>query len=125
MEISAPLSMNKGTLAPFICVMSPATKYFVPVLNDATQIVFSTGAFGEQGHGATDAAAAVFVEDASAAATASGGDAAAAALVGDADAAAAALFGTQTRRRPHPRRRYKKQGGEGVEKWTLSGRYLQ
>ena len=119
MEISAPLSMNKGTLALFICVMFPATKYFVPVLNDATQIVFSTGAVGERGRGEADAAAAVFVGDASAAATA------AAALVGDADAAAAALFGTQTRRRPHPRRRYKKQGGEGVEKWTLSGRYLQ
>ena len=87
MEISAPLSMNKGTLALFICVMFPATKYFVPVLNDATQIVFSTGAVGEQGRGETDAAAAVFVEDASAAATASGGDAAA--LFGDADEATA------------------------------------
>ena len=89
MEISAPLSMNKGTLALFICVMFPATKYFVPVLNDATQIVFSTGAVGERGHGEADAAAAVFVGDASAAATASGGDAAAAALVGDADEATA------------------------------------
>ena len=93
MEMSVPLSMNKGTLALFICVMFPATKYFVPVLNDATQIVFSTGAVGEQGRGETDAAAAVFVEDASAAATASGGDAAAAALVGDADAATTALVG--------------------------------
>ena len=90
MEISAPLSMNKGTLALFICVMFPATKYFVPVLNDATQIVFSTGAVGERGRGEADAAAAVFVGDASAAATASVGDAAAAALVGDADEATAA-----------------------------------
>ena len=70
MEISAPLSMNKGTLALFICVMFPATKYFVPVLNDATQIVFSTGAVGERGRGEADAAAAVFVGDASAAANA-------------------------------------------------------
>ena len=92
MEMSAPLSMNKGTLALFICVMFPATKYFVPVLNDATQIVFSTGAVGERGRGEADAAAAVFVGDASAAATASVGDAdaAAAALVGDADEATAA-----------------------------------
>ena len=57
MEISAPLSMNKGTLALFICVMFPATKYFVPLLNDATQIVFSTGAVGERGRGEADTAA--------------------------------------------------------------------
>ena len=92
MEMSAPLSMNKETLALFICVMFPATKYFVPVLNDATQIVFSTGAVGERGRGEADAVAAVFAGDASAAATASVGDAdaAAAALVGDADEATAA-----------------------------------
>ena len=86
MEISAPLSMKKAMPALFIWVISPATKYFVPFFNDATQIVFLTGAVGEDKCGGAGA-------DATTAASAGDAGTATAASAEDADAATAASTG--------------------------------